>query len=548
MKLFNLGFLFFLTVFYSCAGNNRVGSVAHSNIEGSNIKDANIKYAKENGSEYLFITGENLDSYNLVSKKQGLELNIEGYDVSLLDRAELVKKSNMIKNASSYITSDGSKLYLDLKNNPGFKIYKRDNGLAIAMGGDYKTVSKEDLSKLERDLSETIQIERELDRLLNPMTDDEKLDLDASISNEELGNIVNNLTSDVDDLEWTEEELNSLLEKEEESKNVSSVESDFIEQDDFDSVSDSVVAIMSVRFIRGINSNRFIIQGNRAIQYLKNKKYSNNKRVVFDIYNAYLPNKIKTMLSNFVPTGIVKRIMAKQISETYKLVRFFLYLRSPIDLDMNGNGNISYVKIPNGTWGKNKRRIGSNAKARSMLSRMSFEDYLARPREYFGTKISIEVNSVNIIDVFKLIKRVSGIKNIVVSEKINNRVSASLYNVPWDQVLSVVLQNAQLGYVRHGDILRIAPLADLLDERRMAAGAVFATKELEPLELLVYNAYYANYKVLRNKISVLLSKRGKMTIGSDKVLVVNDRSDVLSKVRLFLETYKDFKLGRKRGR
>ncbi len=55
-------------------------------------------------------------------------------------------------------------------------------------------------------------------------------------------------------------------------------------------------------------------------------------------------------------------------------------------------------------------------------------------------------------------------------------------NVPWDQALDVVLQSKGLGMVRAGNMLRIAPLADLEKEREMQLARRAQEVKLAPLE------------------------------------------------------------------
>ena len=166
---------------------------------------------------------------------------------------------------------------------------------------------------------------------------------------------------------------------------------------------------------------------------------------------------------------------------------------------------------------------------------MSFEDYLAKPTTFYGTRMSIEVSNANILDVLRMIQEVSGI-NIVVSEKVKGKVDVSLKNVPWDQALSVVLQNAQLGYVRQGSVIRVASLEDLRDERKLAAEALEAHHNLEPIRVMVAKLNYINAKEAEDKVTSLLSKRGRVSVDKEaKTIVVNDIEDVILKADKMLK-------------
>ena len=109
--------------------------------------------------------------------------------------------------------------------------------------------------------------------------------------------------------------------------------------------------------------------------------------------------------------------------------------------------------------------------AARQLARLSFEDYLAHSTNFYGRRMSIKFSKTKVNNIIDLIKEFSGI-NISISEKVNNEVSINLKNVPWDQALITVLQSAQLGYIMQGSIIRVAPITDIRDERKLAAEAM----------------------------------------------------------------------------
>lgn len=174
--------------------------------------------------------------------------------------------------------------------------------------------------------------------------------------------------------------------------------------------------------------------------------------------------------------------------------------------------------------------------AARQMSRANFQDYLATPTSYYGRKMSLEVANADILDVLRMIQEV-GMINIVVSGNVKGKVDVSLKSVPWDQALSVVLQNAQLGYVMQGSVIRVAPLSDIRDERKLAAEALEASNQLEPLRIMVARLNYINAKEAEQKITALLSNRGRVAVDKDaKTVVVNDIEDVILKTDKLLKS------------
>lgn len=90
------------------------------------------------------------------------------------------------------------------------------------------------------------------------------------------------------------------------------------------------------------------------------------------------------------------------------------------------------------------------------------------PVKYTGEKIALDFYKTDIRNVFRILKEVSGM-NFAIDRDVEGEVTLSLEKpVPWDQVLHLVLKMNQLGMVRYGDIIRIAPVATL-DAERVAA-------------------------------------------------------------------------------
>ena len=62
--------------------------------------------------------------------------------------------------------------------------------------------------------------------------------------------------------------------------------------------------------------------------------------------------------------------------------------------------------------------------------------------------------------MLRLIAEVSDL-NIIAGDEVSGNVTIRLVDVPWDQALDVILLTKGLGFVRVGNVLRIAP-ADTL--------------------------------------------------------------------------------------
>ena len=79
---------------------------------------------------------------------------------------------------------------------------------------------------------------------------------------------------------------------------------------------------------------------------------------------------------------------------------------------------------------------------------------------YSGQHISIDLQDANIDSVFGIISQVSGL-NVVLHSDVQGKVTLRLNDVPWDQVLDIVLRQNGLYRVTEGNVMIIVPLARL---------------------------------------------------------------------------------------
>lgn len=86
-----------------------------------------------------------------------------------------------------------------------------------------------------------------------------------------------------------------------------------------------------------------------------------------------------------------------------------------------------------------------------------------REGHYVGTPISLDLVDADIKNVIRLIAEISG-TNIVVDPNIQGFVTMRVENVPWDQVLEMIMEANDLGTKRQGNVIRIATKQKLQSE------------------------------------------------------------------------------------
>jgi type IV pilus assembly protein PilQ len=148
-------------------------------------------------------------------------------------------------------------------------------------------------------------------------------------------------------------------------------------------------------------------------------------------------------------------------------------------------------------------------------------------KEYVGRRISLDFKDVDIRDVLRLIADVSDL-NIIAGDEVSGNVTIRLVDVPWDQALDVILLTKGLGFVRVGNVLRIAPADTLKQEEEARLQERRAKEKLEDLAVKLQPVNYAKVDQVAGLVKRLLTPRGSVDVDKrTNTLVIKDISSVI---------------------
>jgi len=151
-------------------------------------------------------------------------------------------------------------------------------------------------------------------------------------------------------------------------------------------------------------------------------------------------------------------------------------------------------------------------------------------RRYTGRRIDLDLKDADIHNVLRLIADVGGV-NIVTADNVTGNVTIRMRNVPWDQALDTVLQAKSYGMVRQGNIIRVAPQADLNKEQELAIAKRKSELELAPIETRLIPVSYAKAQELQARAKEMLSPRGSISVDDrTNVLIARDVAGNLNQV------------------
>ncbi|MFM0338568.1 type IV pilus secretin PilQ [Paraburkholderia fungorum] len=130
--------------------------------------------------------------------------------------------------------------------------------------------------------------------------------------------------------------------------------------------------------------------------------------------------------------------------------------------------------------------------------------------------------------------------NIVASERVRGAVSLRLDKVPWRTAFDTLLDVNGLAMERHGNVVWVAPLADLAARERQRFEAHARAADLEPLASRTFELHYARAEDVRRLLTGsgnqrVLSKRGAATADPrTNLLFVTDLEGRLAQITALL--------------
>ncbi|MEN9688985.1 MAG: putative Fimbrial assembly protein pilQ precursor, secretin family, partial [Pseudomonadota bacterium] len=109
---------------------------------------------------------------------------------------------------------------------------------------------------------------------------------------------------------------------------------------------------------------------------------------------------------------------------------------------------------------------------------------------FTGKPITMQFQNIELRAALQLIADFSG-RNLVVADSVSGQLSLRLLDVPWDQALHTILQTKGLGQQQLGQVLWIAPLAELAARDKLALENRVAMQVLEPLQTRAFALNHA---------------------------------------------------------
>ena len=172
---------------------------------------------------------------------------------------------------------------------------------------------------------------------------------------------------------------------------------------------------------------------------------------------------------------------------------------------------------------------------------------------YTGKKISLDFQDIEVRRVLQLLADFTDI-NMVAADSVNGNITLRLKDVPWDQALDIVLKTKNLDKRRNGNVIWIAPVAELIKAEEDEAKALEQSVKLAPIQTEYLKLSYAKVADIEKLITqsktnntggannssnasdALLSSRGSISVDArTNTLIVNDTANNIDKIRKMVD-------------
>ncbi len=146
--------------------------------------------------------------------------------------------------------------------------------------------------------------------------------------------------------------------------------------------------------------------------------------------------------------------------------------------------------------------------------------------QFTGDKISLNFQDMEVRAILQILADFSNF-NLVASDTVQGRITLRLENVPWDQALALVLKTKGLDKRIDGNVMMVAPAAEIAERERQELSTKKQLEELAPLRTEYLRVRYANandlYELFRGKSGGGSGTSGSKATGS----VLSDRGQAI---------------------
>jgi type IV pilus assembly protein PilQ len=163
----------------------------------------------------------------------------------------------------------------------------------------------------------------------------------------------------------------------------------------------------------------------------------------------------------------------------------------------------------------------------------------ASQAKYKGEKLSLNFQSIEVRSVLQVLADFTGL-NIITSDTVTGNLTLRLKDVPWDQALDIILQAKGLDKRETGNVIWIAPRAELATKEKLELEALQQIADLEPMITESFQLNYQRAEDIKKMVSTgtqnMMSKRGSAVVDTrTNTIFIQDIADKLVEISALIK-------------
>ncbi len=163
----------------------------------------------------------------------------------------------------------------------------------------------------------------------------------------------------------------------------------------------------------------------------------------------------------------------------------------------------------------------------------------SQEKRFTGEPISLELKDADIKDVLRTFAKITGL-NVVVDPDVSGSVTVNLENVPWDQCLDIILRINRLSYVVENNVLRVARIDRLTQEKAQQAAFRKESENARPMRTVTKTLSYAKASAVKSLLTsqgFILSDRGSVVVDDrTNTLIIRDATDKIEGILALIDS------------
>jgi type IV pilus assembly protein PilQ len=277
-----------------------------------------------------------------------------------------------------------------------------------------------------------------------------------------------------------------------------------------------------------------------------------DKQIIIDLKNVTSTDRVMRAFDTSEFSGSIVFVKAYKKPDTKNDIRIALQLRDNVRSVLKRKPNRLVLEIENRfgvftqseikkeqTFEEKVSDLHEEAGKLNIPRSDSIEDILENltlsgRKKYIGKRITLDITSLAVSDVLKMIADASGF-NIIQTEEVQKLkpLTLNLTNVAWDQALDTILGLNNLVAKKSGIILTITTLKEEKADKELQASLRQLKVKEEPLVAKIFPISYANIKDLKEVLNEYLTEgRGGISLDNrTNSIIVKDTVDTIEKIR-----------------